>query len=80
MSGAPLLVFFGYRTGKGRYHLVSMPPLTVAAAGRGERHKAVEAAAQAYADLLAETARAHPYEWYHFEPFLLKPGCQEEDK
>ena len=78
MSGAPLLIFFGYRTGKGRYHLVTKPPLTVAAASRGERHKAVEAAAQAYADLLAETVRAHPYEWYHFEPFLLKPGCGED--
>jgi predicted LPLAT superfamily acyltransferase len=80
MSGAPLLIFFGYRTGRGRYHLVTKPPLTVAAASRGQRRKAVEAAAQAYADLLAETVRAHPYEWYHFEPFLLKPGCGEEDK
>ena len=80
MSGAPLLVFFGYRTGKGRYHLVTSPPLTVAAASRGERHKAVEAAAQAYADLLAETVRAHPYEWYHFEPFLLKRDGEKKRK
>ncbi len=80
MSGAPILIFFGYCTGKGRYHLVTSLPLTIAAASRGERHKAVEAAAQAYADLLAETVRAHPYEWYHFEPFLLKPGCGEGDK
>jgi len=80
LSGAPLLFFFGYRTGKGRYHLVTSPPLTVAAAARGERRKAVEAAAQAYADRLAETVRAHPCEWYHFEPFLVKPGCDEENK
>ncbi len=80
MSGAPLLIFFGYRTGKGRYHLVTSPPLSVAAAARGERRTSVEAAAQAYADLLAETVRAHPYEWYHFEPFLLGPGCGEEHK
>ena len=80
MSGAPLLVFFGYRTGKGRYHLVTSPPLTVTAASRGERHKAVEAAAQAYADLLAETVRAHPYEWYHFEPFLLKRDGEKKRK
>jgi predicted LPLAT superfamily acyltransferase len=80
MSGAPLLIFFGYRTGRGKYHLATSPPLTVTAASRGERRKAVEAAAQAYADLLAETVRTHPYEWYHFESFLLKPGYGEDDK
>ena len=32
LSGAPLLIFFGYRTGKGKYHLVTKPPITVAAA------------------------------------------------
>jgi predicted LPLAT superfamily acyltransferase len=74
LSGAPLLIFFVYRTGKGRYHLVTKPPLYVSAASRRERPKAVETAAQAYADSLAETVRAHPYEWYHFEPFLTEPG------
>jgi predicted LPLAT superfamily acyltransferase len=72
MSGAPLLIFFAYRSGKRRYHLVSSPPLMVAPESRGDRHHAVQAAAQVYADLLAQTVRAHPYEWYHFEPFLLK--------
>ncbi len=74
LSGAPLLIFFVYRTGKGRYHFLTKPPLHVSAASRPERSKAIEAAAQAYADLLAETARAHPYEWYHFEPFLMDQG------
>jgi predicted LPLAT superfamily acyltransferase len=77
MSGAPLLIFFGYRKGKEAYHLVAKPPLYITAASRGERRKAVETAAQAYADLLAETVRAHPYEWYHFEPFLTKTGDGE---
>jgi predicted LPLAT superfamily acyltransferase len=71
LSGAPLLIFFVYRTGKGRYHLVTKPPLYVVAASRQERRKAVETAAQAYADLLAETVYAHPYEWYHFESFFI---------
>jgi predicted LPLAT superfamily acyltransferase len=71
LSGAPLLIFFVYRTTKGRYHLVTKPPLYVSAASRPERRKAVETTAQAYADLLAETVRAHPHEWYHFEPFLI---------
>jgi predicted LPLAT superfamily acyltransferase len=50
---------------------VTKPPLYVSAASRPERRKAVETTAQAYADLLAETVRAHPHEWYHFEPFLI---------
>ena len=70
LSGAPLLIFFGYRTGEGRYHLVAHPPLFVTAASRAKRWTAVEAAAQTYADLLAETVQYHPFEWYHFEPFL----------
>lgn len=74
LSGAPLLIFFVYRTGKGAYHLVTKPPLCIAKASRGERNRAVKKAAQAYADLLADTVRAHPYEWYHFEPFLIMPG------
>lgn len=74
MSGAPILIFFGYRTGKGSYHLVALPPLQVATASRAGRQAAVDTAAQTYADLLAETVRAHPSEWFHFEPFLLGPG------
>ena len=78
LSGAPILIFFGYRTGRGRYHLVMYPPLFVTPASRTERRRAVETAAQAYADLLAETVRFHPCEWYHFEPFLTDPAGGEE--
>jgi predicted LPLAT superfamily acyltransferase len=79
LSGAPLLIFFAYRTGEGSYHLVTKPPLSVAAASRAERSKAVVKAAQAYADLLADIVRAHPDEWYHFEPFLLEPKDREKE-
>ncbi len=78
LSGAPLLFFFVYRTQKGGYHLLTKPPLYVTAVSRQERRKAVETAAQAYADLLAETVRAHPYEWYHFETFLKDSGDGKE--
>jgi len=80
ISGAPLLIFFGYRTGRGQYHLIAKPPLYVAAASRAERGKAVQTAAQTYADGLAETVRAHPYEWYHFEPFLRDAECEKMDR
>jgi predicted LPLAT superfamily acyltransferase len=78
LSGAPILIFFGYRTGNGCYHLATHPPLFVTAASRTERRAAVKTAAQTYADLLAETVRSHPYEWYHFEPFLTGPGDGEK--
>jgi len=80
ISGVPLLIFFGHRTGRGRYHVVAKPPVFVAAAPRAERRRSVEAAAQTYADLLAETARAHPDEWYHFEPFLRDAGEGKEGR
>lgn len=72
MSGAPLLIFFAYRTRGGVYQLITKPPLTVRAASRSARADAIAAAAQTYADALEETVRAHPFEWYHFEPFLLE--------
>lgn len=74
LSGAPILIFFAYRTGTGAYHLHSGPPLYVKAASRRGRKAAVEAAAQVYADRLAETVHSHPYEWYHFDSFLLEEG------
>jgi predicted LPLAT superfamily acyltransferase len=80
ISGAPLLIFFGYRTGRGRYHLIAKRPLHVAAASRAERGSAIQTAAQAYADLLAETVRAHPCEWFHFEPFLRDSEREKEGR
>jgi len=70
MSGAPILIFFAYRTRGGVYRMITLPPLTVQAAARAERAAAIAAAAQTYADTLEATVRAHPFEWYHFEPFL----------
>ncbi|MFH2075920.1 MAG: lysophospholipid acyltransferase family protein [Pseudomonadota bacterium] len=80
ISGAPLLIFFGYRTGRGQYHLISKPPLHVTTASRAERGKAVQTTAQTYADLLAETVRTHPCEWYHFEPFLMDAEGEERGR
>lgn len=72
VSGAPLIVFFGVRTGGGGYHLSASPPMAVTAASRAERGTAIGSAAQAYADLLAEKARRFPAQWFHFEPFLME--------
>ncbi len=70
LSGAPLFTFFAFRTGKRTYHFSITPPRYVRAAARSERAVAISRSAQEYADLLAETAREHPFEWYHFEPFI----------
>jgi len=70
LSGAPLLMFFTHRVGRGRYHLKIHPPLTIEKVPRRRREETIRRSAQAYADLLEAQVRAHPFEWYHFEPFL----------
>ncbi|MDD1749600.1 MAG: lysophospholipid acyltransferase family protein [Methanothrix sp.] len=70
LSGVPLLIFFAYRTGRQAYHYITMPPLYVHARGRRDRQEAIREAAQAYAKLLEDAVRNHPFEWYHFEPFI----------
>lgn len=70
LSGAPLFIFFAFRTGKKRYHFTLSHPIYVKAPSRDERTTAIQEAAQRYADVLEETLRRHPFQWYHFEPFL----------
>jgi predicted LPLAT superfamily acyltransferase len=70
LSGAPLFVFFAYRTGKQTYLFQTMPPEYVHAKERSNRQGTIKRAAQAYADRLEDTVRRHPFEWFHFEPFI----------
>ncbi|MEW6670939.1 MAG: lauroyl acyltransferase [Thermodesulfobacteriota bacterium] len=70
-SGAPIFIFFAFRTGKRQYHFTMSKPIYVQAASRRERAAAIQRAAQQYADILEETLKRHPMQWYHFEPFLL---------
>jgi predicted LPLAT superfamily acyltransferase len=72
LSGAPLLIFFTYRTDRHTYHFRTLPPEYVRAKDRSHRNEAIRKAAQSYADHLAETVRQHPFEWFHFEPFIGK--------
>lgn len=73
VAGAPIFVFFAFRTGPNRYRFSLSEPITIRAAGRTERQRVIAEAAQRYADLLAEALRAHPFEWYHFDRFLHPP-------
>ena len=76
MTGVPLLTFFVYQEAEGIYHIKVSPGRKVHAATRADRKKAVLESAQSYADDLARFARAHPFEWHHFEPFLGKKTNQ----
>ncbi|HVO64918.1 MAG TPA: hypothetical protein VMT12_00415 [Syntrophales bacterium] len=72
LSGTPLYIFFAFRTGKQTYHFQNLPPVYVRANNRTDRQEAISRAAQAYADRLEEKVRQHPFEWFHFEPFLCR--------
>lgn len=70
ISGAPLLIFFAFRTGDRAYHFSISGPIRVSAASRAERAGAIGDSAQRYADILAQKATEYPAQWYHFEDFL----------
>ena len=70
LSGAPLLFFFAFRTGKKKYHITLSEPMYLRAFSREERTQVIRASVQKYADVLEETLKRHPLQWYHFEPFL----------
>ncbi len=70
VSGAPLFVFFAFRTGKNDYHFTLSEQIQIKASSRGDREMAILQAAQNYADLLERTLRDHPLEWYHFDKFI----------
>jgi predicted LPLAT superfamily acyltransferase len=79
LAGAPLFIFFTFRTGPKKYHLTLSEPIRIAPASRDQRQDAIRQCAQRYAHRLEQTVRRRPFEWYHFEPFLgpeiPKTGC-----
>jgi predicted LPLAT superfamily acyltransferase len=70
VSGAPLIAFFAFRTGNGRYEVTAMPPFSVTAVTRDQRSAAIGQAAQRYLDHMASALARHPFQWYHFDDFL----------
>ena len=70
LSGAPIFIFFAFRTGNRQYQCNMSKPIYIRVSSRRERTAAIQHAAQQYADILEETLRRHPLQWYHFEPFL----------
>ena len=72
VSGAPLIVFFAFRTQMERYRFSASPPIYVRAASRDQRPDAIQEAARLYLEYLAKALRRHPFEWYHFDEFLCR--------
>ncbi len=70
VSGAPLFAFFAFRTGKNSYHVTLKGPIPIPPHSRNDRAEAIAGAAQQYANLLEQSLRWHPYEWYHFDRFI----------
>ncbi len=74
VSGAPLFSMFTFRLAKGKHQVVMSPPREVKTQSRSERSLALQASAQAYADVLEEMVRQYPFQWYIFEPFFPNPA------
>ncbi len=70
LSGAPLFVFFSFRTGKGRYHFSLSEPFHIPHSFRQNRRQMIQKSARWYADILEKAVQEHPFEWFHFKPFL----------
>jgi predicted LPLAT superfamily acyltransferase len=77
LSGAPLFIFFAFRTDKNKYRFTLSEPIYLTAASREERAAAIQRSAQKYADILEAALRNHPLQWYHFRP-LMKSGTPKQ--
>lgn len=80
LTGVPLFVFFAFRTGLHKYHVVLKPPILLKANSRRDRKKTINMSAQKYARILEAAVFKYPVEWYHFEPFLgpvIRPKSKE---
>lgn len=70
LSGKPIFVMFSVPDNTDRLSITVSEPIYVVAKNRRERRQAVQETAQQYADMLMETVRRHPFEWFHFDRFL----------
>lgn len=78
LAGAPLLVFFSFKIGDNAYDFSFSEPIYIDKTARSERPLQIEKAAQTYANLLGNAVRKHPFEWYHFDPFLIPLNAETE--
>ncbi|MBU2515171.1 lysophospholipid acyltransferase family protein [bacterium] len=77
VSGKPLFVLFTIPVKKNHYHIEVSKPIYVKAKNRKDKKQAVQRSAQTYANMLETTVKKHPFEWFHFEPFIKKKSKHE---
>jgi lauroyl/myristoyl acyltransferase len=70
LSGAPIFIFFAFRSGPRQYHFFITEPIYVRAAGRADRQAVIRQSAQRYADHMEQMLRRHPLQWFNFGAFL----------
>lgn len=70
LSGAPIIIFFAFRTAKNCYRFTMTEAMYLKSASRKDRNAVIRKSAQAYAQVLEQTLRQHPLQWYHFKPFF----------
>lgn len=70
LSKAPIFVFFAHKVKNKQYHFTLSKPLYVKSTSRNKRQQALHRSAQRYAGLLEQNLKEHPFEWYHFKPFI----------
>jgi lauroyl/myristoyl acyltransferase len=69
-SGAPILILFTFRLGRGKHKIVLTPLQIDRASSRSDRKSAIQARAQEYAKALEKAVYSHPFQWYVFEPIF----------
>lgn len=69
ISGAPVVITFGARSGTDAMHLQASKPIELGRVPRDERDAAIERLVDAYVAELERFVRRFPYQWYNFYRF-----------
>ena len=71
VARVPIVLFFGFYIGRGRYRVVfeRFADEPHAARNRGKKSREFAALAQRYAERLSRYTRRYPYNWFNFYPF-----------
>lgn len=72
LSGAPVFIFFVFKTGERKYHFKISRPKYVKSRSRSERQETMRKSIEDYVRAMEEAVRQYPHQWFHFEPFLGK--------
>ncbi len=69
LTGAPVCIWFASKMDRRTVRIHVHEPMHVGPGPRSQRQARIEKALRAYVDLLEQTVRIHPYQWYNFYDF-----------